>query len=88
MFSEFNLRKPQKSYLPLDGPTHHKSDTMDAYWGSFLSSPVFFALVQIFVFAKSYNLFTFISIDNLPYPKFENYMFRFISNQIIENDLC
>ena len=53
MISEFNLRKPQKSYLPLDGPAHHKSDSMDAYWGSFLSvwkilSPVFFTLVQLF----------------------------------------
>ena len=53
-----------------------KSDTMDAYWGSFLSvwkvsSPVFFALIQIF-FLQSSNPFTFISIDNLPYHKFTN----------------
>ena len=53
-----------------------KSDSVDAYWGSFLSvwgvlSPVFFALVQNF-FPQSSNPFTFISIDNLPYHKFTN----------------
>ena len=52
-----------------------KSDTMGAYWGSFLSvwkvlSPVFFTLIQNFFLAKSCNLFTFICIDNFPYPKF------------------
>ena len=69
-----------------------KSDTMDAYWGSFLSvwkilSPVFFALVQVFFLTKSYNLFTFISIDNMLHYKFQNYMFPFKSNQIIKTKL-
>ena len=49
---------------------------------------LFSSLSSKFFLAKSCNSFTFISIDNLPHPKFENYMFRFISNQIIENDLC
>ena len=45
-----------------------KSDSMNAYWGSFLSvwevlSPVFFTLVQ-FVFAKSHNSFTSMSIND------------------------